>query len=190
MSEIARTRPDGPAPPRDEALNVEGVYDSHADFVWLTLQRMGIPARDLEDVCQDVFIVVHRRLASYKGEAKLSAWLFGICLKVAAAYRRRAHRRHEQLTDLEPVMAAVEDHASPENRAATNQFRRRLQNWLDGLGLEHRVVFVMFEMDGLSCDEISRQLGIPVGTVYSRLHKARKGLSALANEGDEIKRST
>lgn len=158
---------------------MDSIYDNHAQFVWLTLQRMGIWPSDLEDACQDVFIVVHRRLHTYDREAKLTAWLFGICLKVAAAYRRRAHRSKEQLTNEEP--AGVEHEGqSPEARAAANQFRQRMQTWLDRLDLEHRAVFVMFEIDGMPCDEIAGQLGIPVGTVYSRLHHARRDLVAMA----------
>ncbi|MDX2018911.1 MAG: sigma-70 family RNA polymerase sigma factor [Deltaproteobacteria bacterium] len=175
--------------PPARPLSVDSIYDSHAHFVWLTLQRMGIWASDLEDACQDVFIVVHRRLHTYDRAAKLTAWLFGICLKVAAAYRRRAHRRQEQLTSEEPPAVAHEGQ-SPEARAAANQFRQRMQTWLDRLDLEHRAVFVMFEIDGLPCDEIASQLGIPVGTVYSRLHHARRDLVAMAQGTKSKKRST
>jgi RNA polymerase sigma-70 factor (ECF subfamily) len=72
------------------------VHANHADFVWRTLQRMGLEGADAEDALQEVFLVVHRRLHTFDGSSQMSTWLFGICQKVAAAQRRRAHRWREQ----------------------------------------------------------------------------------------------
>jgi RNA polymerase sigma-70 factor, ECF subfamily len=79
----------------DIILNVTQLHDEYADFVWRSLQRLGVTPISLEDALQDVFVVVHRKLNSYDGTCKLSTWLFGICLRVASAYRRRAYLRHE-----------------------------------------------------------------------------------------------
>jgi RNA polymerase sigma-70 factor (ECF subfamily) len=64
--------------------------------------------------------------------------------------------------------------ATPEQELADNQSRQRLEALLDELDLDRRAVFVMFEIDGMPCEEIAQLLGVPVGTVYSRLHAARK----------------
>jgi len=145
----------------------------HGDFVWASLQRLGVRGADLYDVLQEVFLVVHQRLHSFAGNASMTTWLFGICLRVVAGYRRRAHRRREQLSDTVVEQAGTLEE-SPENAAIAGQACARLNAILDGLDLERRVVFVMFEIDEMSCDEIAATLGVPVGTVYSRLHRARK----------------
>jgi len=154
-------------------LDVGQLHDQYADFVWRSLQRLGVPKGNLEDALQDVFIVVQRRLGSFEPTAKMSTWLFGICLRVAAAHRRRAyHRREEQVSeygdrpDENPL-------ANPEQAAIRQEARRRLQLGLEALELDRRAVFVMFEIDRIPATAIAEMLDIPVGTVYSRLHRAR-----------------
>jgi DNA-directed RNA polymerase specialized sigma24 family protein len=65
-------------------LDVERVHAAHADFVFRSLSRLGVREPDLLDMLQEVFVIVHRRAGSYDGTSKLTSWLFGICLRVAA----------------------------------------------------------------------------------------------------------
>src|SRR4051794_31013438 len=88
---------------RTEALaaiprGAEDVLDLHGDFVWRTLQRLGIPNADLEDVFQEVLIVVHRQLGSFEGRSKMTTWLYSVCVRVASTHRRRAWFRRERAT--------------------------------------------------------------------------------------------
>jgi RNA polymerase sigma-70 factor, ECF subfamily len=149
------------------------VHAEHVDYVWRSLQRLGVREPDLEDALQEVFVVVYRRLPSFDGSCRMTSWLFGIALRVAAAYRRRAHRRREQL-----VADAASDQESPgkspEEQTALSQARERVVQILDSMDLEKRAVFVMFELEELGGPEIARELGIPIGTVYSRLDAARR----------------
>jgi RNA polymerase sigma-70 factor (ECF subfamily) len=179
----------GPALAAAEApgrLDLIGVYNGQKDFVWLTLQRMGIRHPDLEDVFQDVFVIAHQRLHTYKPEAKLSAWLYGICLRSVAAHRRRAFRRRERADGSEASEARPgSEHwharvAAPDERAAELERQATLNHLLDTLDPEHRVVVVMFEVEDHSCQHISELLGVPVGTVHSRLHSARRKLAQAA----------
>lgn len=161
------------------SLDTLAVYDQYADFVWATLARLGARDALLEDLSQEVFAVVHQRLHSYTGAGTLNAWLFGICVRVMTAHRRRAHTRREHVVDempepSSPGPAALVGPLSPEERAAENEGRALLAALLDELDPERRVAFVMFEIEGLTCEEISKGLGVPIGTVYSRLHAARK----------------
>jgi RNA polymerase sigma-70 factor (ECF subfamily) len=152
------------------------VYADHADFVFASLQRFGIRDNDLEDLLQEVFVVVHRKLHTFDGSSRMTTWLYGICLRVAAAHRRRAHVRREQSVDPVPEPAPSTSRASrddPEAALQRGQARQQLESILDELDLDKRAVFVMFEIDELSCDEIAAVVGVPVGTVYSRLHAAR-----------------
>lgn len=149
------------------------MHEEYADFVWRTLQRLGVATQDLEDALQDVFIVVHRKLVTFDHSARLSTWLFGICLRVAAAQRRRAYRRREELaSELEERLLA-DANSDPERSLLVQQAAARIELALASLGLERRAVFVMFEVEGIGAPAIAEMLGIPVGTVYSRLSTAR-----------------
>ena len=155
-------------------LDVLAVHQAQADFVWRSLQRLGVRPADLEDVFQEVFIVVHKRLHTFDGSSALTTWLFGICLRVAAAHRRRAWFRREVPTDDAALAAPVAEGESPEDALARAEAQRAVRRALDEMDLEKRAVFVMFEIDELASEEIASVLGVPVGTVWSRLSAARK----------------
>lgn len=157
----------------DITLDVAQLHDEYAEFVWRNLQRLGVRPSELEDALQDVFMVVHRRLDSFDGSSKLSTWLFGISLRVASTYRKRAYLKHEQ-GNLEFYEAVDESPlADPEEQAQRREAERQLQVSLESMALDRRAVFVMFELEGLPTSAIADILGIPKGTVHSRLHKAR-----------------
>ena len=145
------------------------VYEQYADFVWRSLQRCGLSSVDLEDAFQDVFVVVHRKLSSFNGHSKVTTWLFGICLRVAKRQRRFALFR--QFTGEQPV--DVPDGRTPERHLERHQARQEVERILGRMPPEQRVVFTMFELEHLDCSEIAETIGVPIGTVYSRLHAAR-----------------
>ena len=153
-------------------LDAAEVHAAHAEFVWRSLARLGVRDPDLPDMLQEVFLVVHRRAHAFDGSSKLTSWLFGICLRVAASYRRRAHRRYER--QLEPAqMPPAAEASNPELALQQRQARKKLDALLDTMPLDKRAVFVMFEIDQLSCAQIALELDVPLGTVHSRLHAAR-----------------
>lgn len=165
-----------PAPSRGaHALSLSAVHALHADFVFRSLQRLGVAESDLADVLQEVFVVVHRQLPGFQGQSKITTWLFGICLKSAQAYRRRAHRKHEVVVADVPDEAAA--HETAESGVLARERAQELSSLLDTLSPEKRAVLVMFEIEELSCAEIGEILGVPEGTVHSRLHTAREELS-------------
>jgi RNA polymerase sigma-70 factor, ECF subfamily len=167
---LSRSRPKAAPPPFD----LSTLYAEQADFVWLSLQRLGVAPSDLDDVVQEVFMVVHQQLAGFEGRSKITTWLFGICLKVAAAHRRRAYRRRERPSETAGADSIAA--GDPEELTAALEARRLLDAALDSLDLDKRAVLVMFEIDGCSCQEIAELFELPVGTVYSRLHAARAEL--------------
>jgi RNA polymerase sigma-70 factor (ECF subfamily) len=166
-----------PAAGVDSPVDLGSVYDRSAEFVWMTLQRLGVRSADLEDVCHDVFLIAHDKLQEFDTRGRVNAWLFGICLRVAANYRRRARYRLEHVggglsgEDSPPLVAPASTH--PDRVALKHEAQKRAQAILDSMDLTKRAVFVMFELEGKSCQEIADELGIAVGTVYSRLHAAR-----------------
>ena len=147
-------------------------YDAHVRFVWRVLLRMGVRECDLPDVVQDVFVVVHRRLPAFDGRAKVTTWLFAICMRVASDRRRRAHVYRElcsgQVQDSPSEEATDADAIVDRQRA-----RVLLEAILDRMPDEQRIVFSLFEFEGMTGDEIAELLDVPVGTVRSRLRLAR-----------------
>lgn len=169
------------APPIVAAVRptVEQLFRHHADFVWATLHRMGVREADLSDQLQEVFLVAHRRLDSFDGTSKPTTWLFGICVRVAAAHRRRAHVRRERPDGSPDLGDRPTDERGPEEQLSARQTAAQLDELLDQMDVERRHVLVMYELEELSCREIAESLDIPVGTVHSRLHAARRELAEL-----------
>jgi RNA polymerase sigma-70 factor, ECF subfamily len=180
---LSRSTSHGPEPGPD----LSAIYGERAEFVWLTLQRLGVRDADLEDLAHDVFLIAHRKLGSYDGTSRVTTWLFGICLRVAANYRRRAHVRLERPMGGAESYEGIADGKGPEELLGMREARVRLRAVLDALDLTKRAVFVMFEIEGLSCAKIATEMGVPLGTVYSRLHAARRAFAS-AFAGDDPKR--
>jgi RNA polymerase sigma-70 factor (ECF subfamily) len=123
--------------------------------------------------------VVHRRLEDYRTIENARAWLYAICVRVASHFRRRAYVRRELPVEAVAEQADARASASPEEEVSARQARARLEALLDQMEIGRRAVLVMFEIDRMSCDEIAGAIGVPIGTVYSRLHAARKELQRL-----------
>lgn len=162
---------EAPAPP-----TLPEIVEREGDFLWLTLQRLGVRHDDCQDVVQNVLMVVHRKLHTYDARLPLRAWLYGICMREASVHRRRAWVRRELPVGAQAMpeaeVAGPED--DPERAAESRQEQARLEAMLNELDPSMRSVLVMYEVEERSCDEIAEAHGIPVGTVHSRLSAARK----------------
>jgi RNA polymerase sigma-70 factor (ECF subfamily) len=170
MVVASRKVPD--ALPAEGTIDLRDLFAMHAPYVWNTLRRLGVSSPDLEDLTHDVFIQVQRHLGDYDASRPVRPWLFGFAFRIASGYRRRAHRRHET-PGLSGTRDAVDPAALPDECLAAEQDRRLVLDALDGIDLDRRAVFVLYEIDGMPMDEIARLLGIPVNTAYSRLRVAR-----------------
>jgi RNA polymerase sigma-70 factor, ECF subfamily len=150
----------------------EAVFAEQNRFVWRLLVRLGVQARDAADVCQEVFLVVHRRLPEFDpGQSALRAWMSGICLRAASEYRRRNPGRRELLGEpTEPASLA----AGPDADLETQRAWATLSRVLDAMDVTKRQVFVLYELEAMSMPEIADILGCPLQTAYSRLHAARR----------------
>jgi RNA polymerase sigma-70 factor (ECF subfamily) len=166
-----------PVPPLRE------VYRAHGEFVWRALRALGVRDADLDDQTQEVFIVVSRKLTEFEGRSKLTTWLFGIATLVASNYRRIARVRREQIVDPMHHERRGDDSAvaPPEQDLERRQARAALNEILDGMPPEQRVVFALFELDGMAADEIAGLVAAPVNTVYSRLRLARQHFERAAS---------
>jgi len=158
------------------------VFRAFAPFAWRVLLRLGIAESDAEDVCQEVFVVVHRKLDDFEGRSALRTWIYGICVRAASDHRRRAHVRHETPTERLP------DGALPPSQIEDVERRRALdllEAMLARLDEDKRAVFVLYEIEGLTMPEIAEAIGCPLQTAYSRLHAARKLVEAAARASEE-----
>ena len=153
-------------------------YRTYRAEVARNLHRMLGPGRgDLEDVLQEVFIEVFRSIPRFRGDAKISTWLYRVCVNVALQRLRKRKRRAE--VPAEVAGESVSDE-TPE-RGLDN--RRRLDavyRILDELAPKKRVVFILHEIEGREPKEIAGIVGAPVLTVRTRLHYARKEFYARA----------
>jgi RNA polymerase sigma-70 factor (ECF subfamily) len=145
------------------------IFRDHMPFLWRATLALGVPAADAEDLCQEVMVVVHRRLGDFDGQS-LRAWLYGICLRVTSDYRRSARFRRERTTDAVPerVLEPTQLEEVDARRA-----EERLRGALDELDDDKRDAFVLFEVEQLTLREVSEAVGAPLQTVYSRLQAAR-----------------
>jgi RNA polymerase sigma-70 factor (ECF subfamily) len=159
----------------DQRIELRDVFDAYAAYVWNTLRRLGAPHSDIEDLMHDVFVQVQRHLADYDPARPMKPWLFGFALRILSEHRRRARRHPEAPSE---IVDAVDPAALADERIAAEQDRRLVIAALDGIDSERRPVFVLYEIDGVTMDEIARTLGIPVNTAYSRLRVARAEFKA------------
>lgn len=163
-------------PDATDAMNhagVETLFRDHAAFVAGFLHRIGTPAADVDDLVQEVFMIAHRKGGYTDGPASPRSWLGAICVRIAANARRARVRRREDY-DEAALRTAMAQQRGPEEAVAIRDAMWRVQRALDSLDLDHRAAFVLFEIEGCSCQEIASALEVPVGTVYSRLHAARR----------------
>ena len=116
-------------------------------------------------------MIVHRNLPAYEARSSIRTWVYGICVRTASDYRRRAHRRHEVASENPPVDPVPPDQATS---AEQRQARALLDAALAELDEEKRAVFVLYEIEELTMNEVAESMGCPVQTAYSRLHAARR----------------
>ena len=154
-------------------LNFQEVYARHAPFVLRALRRMGVGRADLPDAGQQVFLTVHRRLDSYDGSSAVRTWLFGICRRVAADLRDRAHVRREIPHAHEKLPERTEP-AGQERAVERLEARALLDRFLDLLDDDKRAVFVLYELEEWTMPEVSAAVGCPLQTAYTRYRAARK----------------
>jgi RNA polymerase sigma-70 factor (ECF subfamily) len=149
---------------------LRGMVDEHLEFVARVLRNAGTPQADIDDEVQRTFIIAARRLDDVRHGAEKS-FLFRIALNLAAHVRRTLARRREVSGDEAPER--VETLATPEQLTDRKRMRELLDRVLDQMDGNLRDVFVLHEFEEMNMSEIAGVLGIPRGTVASRLRRAR-----------------
>lgn len=156
------------------ATDFRAIYDTHFDFVWRSLRRLGAREADAKDLAQKVFLTVHLRLPDFEGRSELRTWIFGICLRVASDYRRSAAMRHEIVTDTAQLASRRGTDRDPLGEVESRRTAAIAEAILNKLPEPQRVAFVLFELEEMSAEQIAALVEVPVGTVRSRLRLARE----------------
>ncbi len=153
------------------------IYNETFPFVWRTVRRLGVDESAVDDVTQEVFVTVYRRLDDFEMRCAPKTWVFSIAMGIVRNYRR-GRRRKDAVAPLAhlPVSPDVvaDGGADPLEHATRAEAGRLVHRILEQLGEEKAVVFVMAELEGMTVPEIADMVGANVNTVYSRLRTARK----------------
>lgn len=183
MPALARTQL--PEPAIDVAdLSFESVYAEMFGFVWRTARRLGVAESALDDVCQEVFVAVHRGLPAFEGRAALKTWVFGILQNTVKTYRRTMARKSPALrsvgglVDPESVSSSERD---PYELVSSAQALKMAHQVLEAMGDEKRAVFILVELEQWSVADAALAVRDNVNTVHARLRAARKEFAQAAN---------
>lgn len=161
--------------------NLRQVFDEHGQYIWRALRHLGVADDDVEDVCQEVFLTAHRKLGDFEGRSTLRTWLYGICLRHASDYRRKAYNRKERAYEAPPELP---DSVRSDDQARADS-RRLLGTLLSQLDEDKRDVVVLYELEGFTMKEVAEIVGCPLQTAYSRLHAGRERLALAAAKATE-----
>ena len=165
-----------------ERPTFDELYDAHVEFLWRNARRLGVGDDAVDDVLQQVFLVVYRRLPELSLTGSEKAWLFGVLLRVVRDHkrslRRKSPHRFFALTDPETL---VDDRVrQPDEAVERAEAGALVQTWLDALDDDKREVFILAELEQLTAREIGEATSTNPSTVYSRLRAARQAFEAAA----------
>jgi RNA polymerase sigma-70 factor (ECF subfamily) len=160
-------------PTVEASARLRAMVEAHLDFVWRAARRLGVPEADLDDVTQKVFWQASQRLGDIPAEGE-RGYLFRITMGLAANARRSLQRRREVDLDALPLASHTDPSMGPDEALDRRSAQAIALAILDGMPDELRAIFILFEIEELSTPEISIMMDIPVGTVASRLRRARE----------------
>jgi RNA polymerase sigma-70 factor (ECF subfamily) len=166
--------PEG-APQTVESARLEELVRAEHAYIWRLCRRLGLPDSDADDAIQQVFLIASGRLREVR-PGRERAFLYGVAVNVAAKWRQRHARRREQLQESFEVFGA--DLPNPEEQLDHRSELRLLDAMLDSMPDDLRTVFVLHEIEQQTAPEIAEALGVALGTVASRLRRARDDFSA------------
>jgi len=161
-----------------EPGDLRALFEAHYASIWRLLRRLGVSHAQLDDATQEVFWVAARRLADIE-PGREHAFLYGVALRVAAQEWKK-RKAAAPLAELEAVPRVVDRGPSPEEQLERREARALLDSVLEAMPEELRVIFVLFELEGLEVQQIAALQQIPLGTASSRLRRAREEFSAIA----------
>jgi RNA polymerase sigma-70 factor (ECF subfamily) len=160
-----------------ELSSYEAIYREHFAFVWRNVRRLGVHEGLADDAVQDVFLVVHRRLADFEGRSSIRTWLYGILVRVARDYRRSRARQDSKAQAIAVEGTSVSP-PTPAELMGRREAARILDDLLGAVDDEKREIFVLVELEQMSVADVAVALGVNVNTAHARLRAARQQFEA------------
>lgn len=157
------------------SLRFEDVYHAYVDRVARWVRVLGAPAADRSDLVQEVFVVVHRRLEHFEG-ASLAGYIYRITQRKVRDFRRLRWIRGVLLGERQELLEAADRSELPPEALATKERAEQLERLLRKLNDAERAALLLFELDGLSGQQIAELQEVPINTVWARIHSARHKL--------------
>lgn len=149
----------------------EAIYSAEFDFVWRCLRALGVASADLDDAAQEVFVIVHRRLANLRDPNELRGWIYGVVRNVASNHKRGTRRKIASVSALE--REPLPTSRSPLDNTLAMEAASSLEKFLHTLDADKREVFVLAEIEEWTVPAIAKVVGVPLNTAYTRLRAAR-----------------
>jgi RNA polymerase sigma-70 factor (ECF subfamily) len=168
-----------------DAAAFRELFQLHRHDVARIVFRMTGSSADIEDLVQEVFLQVHRSIGDFRGDARLSTWLYRLTVNVVLMYRRAAKSR-PQLVGEAATSPPKDQRMLPDDQVARRRRMLAFYRVVDKLSEKKRTVFVLHEIDGLSPLEIAKIVEAPVLTVRTRLFYARRELAAMIREEPDL----
>lgn len=161
----------------------EEVYKSTSSFVYNVALKITRNSAQAEEVTQDVFMKIYHKLNDFDYRCAFKTWLYRITVNTAINQYNKSHREEKGRVDYDGIVESLPGSSSTEENAIQSENEQRLNILLDALTPEHKACLILREIEGLSYEEISAALKIPVNTVRSRLKRAREALLEKAGKG-------
>ncbi len=173
-------------PTRDDAKDaapdpvfgsLDEIYQAYFDFAWRNARRLGIPEASADDVVQDVFVIVQRRMVDFDGRTSWKAWIFGILVRVARDHRRSYRRKGGRCVPLDEAShgdVAAAQEPTPSELAERAERVRLLDSLLEQLDDDKRTLLILAELEQCTLREIAEMMGSNTNTIHSRLRAAKR----------------
>ncbi len=178
---------DGEIPFPREQLELADVYREHFSFVWRFLRSRGASPDQADDLTQETFVIVERKLPTFEGRSSLRTWVAGIAFNVARQQSRR-ESRELPTAPLDSVFDGASQETSPGDAVQLNEEAQFIQSVLDRMSLAQREAFVLIDIEGLSSVEAAELLGVNEYTARSRLRAARLLLNGAIEDRQRAER--
>lgn len=159
---------------RLDVPSFKSIYAQYFGFVWSSARRLGVRPAAMEDIVQEIFMVIHRRLETLEQPESLRSWIYGIVRRTVSGYHRSNRTKDASDTALALQIARQwETQLTPLELTEQNEEAKLLWQVLGEIDPPKREVLVLVEIEGMTAPEISQALDIPLNTAYSRLRTAR-----------------
>ena len=163
---------------RGEPDAFETLIRRHQKTIFNLAYRMLGDYDEAAEISQEVFLSAYRAIGNFRGEANFSTWLYRIALNHATTRRKSLNTRQQRSVPIENTEPASDPHPGPAETMEKKEIRQRVQQALNRLDPEDAAVILLRDLQDVPYEEVARVLDLPIGTVKSRLHRARQALKS------------